>query len=141
MFKWHHSEVVSTNATAENVWRKWEDGNTWPEWDTELEWVELSSGIAEGSSGKMKPKGGPNVKFVITKSKRNSSFQDVAKLPLTILTFDHEYIPQGASDATAYIRHSVTMNGITAPLFGHVIGSKIKLHLRESMERLSRLAE
>ena len=37
--------------------------------------------------------------------------------------------------------HSVEMRGCLAPLFGRVIGSKSKMHLRQSMEQLSPIAE
>lgn len=32
MFKWTHSEEISTQASAEQIWSMWEDVATWPCW-------------------------------------------------------------------------------------------------------------
>ncbi|WP_330168688.1 hypothetical protein [Bartonella grahamii] len=141
MFNWIYSEEINTEASAEQIWTIWEDVASWPCWDSELEWVELSGPFKEGAIGRMKPRKGPKVIFTIDKVIKNVCFSDYAKLPLTRMSFNHEYIcskKSGSSDNK--IRHTVTMSGLLAPLFGVIIGSKIKSHLRDAMIEMSRRA-
>ncbi|EJF84231.1 hypothetical protein MCU_00899 [Bartonella elizabethae Re6043vi] len=141
MFKWTHSEEISTQASAEQIWSMWEDVATWPCWDHELEWVELSGAFKESAVGRMKPKKGPIVTFTLDKVIKNVCFSDYAKLPLTRISFDHEYIGSTKSGSSNNkIRHTVTMSGLLSPFFGMIIGSKIKLHLRDAMIEMSRRA-
>ncbi|UTO28674.1 hypothetical protein [Bartonella harrusi] len=117
----------------------WENVATWPCWDHELVWVELSGAFKAGAVGKMKPKKGPKVTFTLDKVIKNVCFSDYAKLPFTGMTFDHEYICSTKScSSNNKIYHTVTMSGLLAPLFGAIIESKIKLHLRSSIIEMSR---
>jgi len=139
MFRWSYSESVETDATAEQIWAMWEDVVNWPAWDSELEWVRLNGDFQQGTEGQMKPAGAPVVDFTLIEVCHNSCFVDRAKLPLTTLDFSHNY-EMGSTDRRAMIHHSVEMKGFLAPLFGFVLGRKIKAHLRDAMEELSRRA-
>jgi len=140
MFVWKHSEVVNTKASASEIWIWWKDAANWPLWDKELKWVRLDGEFVEGATGKMKPTAGPEVHFTLDKVVVNQSFSNTAKLPFTQLVFNHEYLTPGKPGDTAKIRHTVTMTGLLTPLFGRVIGSKIRLNLREAMLELSKRA-
>jgi len=139
MLKWQYSEVVNTTATSKQIWAIWKDAENWSRWDSELEWVKLHGPFVEGTKGTMKPRGGPVVVFELTNIEENRKFVDCAKLPLTTLEFIHRY--ETLADGGGKIIHSVEMRGLLAPLFGHLIGSKIRTHLREAMLKLSDLAE
>ncbi|EJF81416.1 Uncharacterised protein [Candidatus Bartonella washoeensis] len=121
MFKWTYSEEINTEASAEQIWALWEDVATWPCWDKELELVELSGVFKAGAVGKMKLKKGPKVTFTLDKVIKNLCFSDYAKLPLTRMIFDHEYIGSTkSSSSNNRIRHTVNMSGLFAPLiWGH----------------------
>ncbi len=87
----------------------------------------------------MKPKKVPTVTFTLDKVIKNVFFSDCSKLPLTHMSFDHEYICLTKSDSSNNkIRHTVTMSGLLSSFFGMIIGSKIKLHLRDAMIKMSR---
>lgn len=140
MFKWTYTETVPTKASADQVWAVWQDAVTWPQWDSELQWVRLDGAFEVGTKGRMKPTAGPEVDFVLTEVQPNARFADKARLPLTDIVFDHVYLP-GSDGQPATIRHSVSMVGVLAPLFGKVIGSRVKTHLRDAMLDLARRAE
>ncbi|ECI9604892.1 hypothetical protein C9X02_20800 [Salmonella enterica subsp. enterica serovar Enteritidis] len=140
MFTWAYSEQVTTLAPPEQIWTMWQDASTWPCWDTELEWVRLEGEFVIGTVGLMKPTSGPEVKFRLSEVVPLRSFSSVAQLPLTRLVFNHEYLSSQEGDGAAQIRHSVTMYGLLAPLFGRLIGGKIKNHLRQAMQELSQRA-
>lgn len=140
MFTWNYSEKVATQATPEQVWEIWQNAASWPCWDKELEWAQIEGEFVVGTLGSMKPVNGPEVKFQLVDIYPLRSFSNVAQLPFAALTFEHEYIlPQGECNS-AYIRHSVIISGVLAPLFGYLIGRKIKIHLREAMQNMSQQA-
>lgn len=139
MFEWVYVETVNTKASAEQVWAVWVDAKNWPQWDDQLEWVKWDGPFIEGAIGTMKPTDGPVVKFVLSEVKEFSNFSDRAKLPLTTVDFIHTY--EATADGNGIIVHKVEMRGILAPLFGRVIGSKIRTHLRRAMIKLSVLAQ
>ena len=134
MFKWAYSEQVKTDADAVQIWTMWKNAEAWPEWDSELEWVKLEGPFKTGTKGKMQPVGGPAVDFTLIEVLQHKKFVDRARLPLTTLDFSHTYESEHGN--SAYICHSVTMKGLLAPIFGFVLGRKIKKHLRASMEDL-----
>lgn len=128
MFVWKHSEEVRTTASASEIWAHWKDAAHWPRWDKELAWVRLEGEFVKGTKGKMKPAAGPEVKLTLGNVIINKSSSDIAKLPITKLVFDHEYLAPANPGDSAKIKHSVTMTGLLAPLFGRLIGTKIRLH-------------
>ncbi len=135
MFTWSYTEVVQTNASPKQVWCLWSAAENWPQWDNELEWVKLHKSFSKGSTGTMKPKNGPVVSFEITSIKENQQFISCAKLPLTKMSFIHAYEKQ--PDGSNCIVHTVEMRGLLSPIFGRIIGNKIKKHLRAAMLKLS----
>jgi hypothetical protein len=140
MFKWNYTAQVETNATPEQIWAMWKNVETWPHWDSELEWVKLNGPFEIGTKGRMQPSGGPVVDFILTEIQLNKKFVNRAKLPLTTLEFTHVYEANSEEKNCPIIRHSVAMKGLLAPLFGLIIGRKIKKHLRVAMEDLSNQA-
>lgn len=140
MFVWKHSEEVRTVASASEIWELWKQAPEWPRWDRELAWVRVNGDFVNGTTGILKPVAGPEMNFTLDKVIINKSFINVAKLPLTKLVFGHEYLPPVRPGDIAKIKHTVTMTGLLAPVFGRVIGARIRLHLREAMLELSRLA-
>ena len=51
---------------------------SWPEWNADTEWVRLDGPFAAGSTGVLKPGGGPRVKFVIQTLVPDREFVDVS---------------------------------------------------------------
>ena len=139
MFTWTYSETVPTEASAGRIWALWQDAANWPSWDSELDYVQLEGGFEAGTKGRMKPSKGPVVDFELTEVTPERNFSNTARLPFTKMVFKHEYLPPTA-EQSARIRHTVVMTGLLAPVFGKVIGSQIKNHLRDAMEMLAEQA-
>src|SRR5258708_39597893 len=89
---------ISSAAAPSAFFAKWADMATWPEWNADTEWVRLDGPFAAGSTGVLKPKGGPKTKFVIAVVS-DSEFTDVSKLVGARLTFRHlvDATPEGAT--------------------------------------------
>ena len=60
------------------------------------------------------------------------------KLTGDMMIFKDQYLESDNPKNRATIKHSVTMTGLLAPLFGFIIGRKIKLHLESAMKDLSK---
>ncbi|MDX6208499.1 MAG: hypothetical protein QOE24_890, partial [Frankiales bacterium] len=87
------ASAASSTAPAA-IFARWADMATWPEWNTDTEWVRLDGAFAQGSTGQLKPKGGPKVKFVIARL-TDTEFVDVSQLVGARLTFAHHIVATG----------------------------------------------
>jgi hypothetical protein len=74
---------------------------TWPEWNLDSEWVRLDGPFVQGSTGRLKPKGGFAVPFVIERLVPGSEFVDTSRLPGARLTFAHVVGPARTAAATS----------------------------------------
>jgi len=136
MFVWQYSETVETHAPAKSIWALWSDPATWHTWDGEVKSASLHGDFVQGVKGVMQPVSGPKVAFELIHVDTNKSFINRAKLPLAILDFSHVYVSPSAEGVSAQITHSVEIRGISAPLFGFLIGRGVKKHLRTTMLQL-----
>jgi hypothetical protein len=125
------AQATSTAAPAA-FFARWADMATWPEWNTDTEWVRLDSPFATGSTGVLKPKGGPAGKFVI-ESLTDNEFVDVSRLLGARLTFHHHI---SASEGRTDVRVAVTLTGPTSRLWNLVLGKGIKTSLQRDLDRL-----
>lgn len=134
---WTFSHTATTTAPPAALWARYADPASWPEWDHGAEAVTIDGPIAVGTTGTLKPVGGPLTRFVVTEVTPEASFTDVTRLPLARLTFSHLIEPyQGGSRFT----HTVTFTGPLAWLFRRVIGKGIAADMPETMGRLAALA-
>src|SRR3954449_8721867 len=96
----------STAAPAA-FFERWADMATWPEWNQDTEWVRLDGPFAAGSTGALKPKGGPQGRFVVAPL-TDRGFGDVSRLPGARPPFDHQIAP---TETGCRIDVRVTMHG------------------------------
>ena len=127
---------ITTDVPAQAFFERWADMATWPEWNTDTEWVRLDGPFAAGSTGVLKPKGGPATKFVIEKL-TDREFVDVSRLLGARLTFHHtvSVVPQGT-----VVDVHVTLDGPLARLWNLVLGKGIKKSLQPDLDRLVAVA-
>lgn len=104
MWTTEHSAVAG--AGADDVWNLYADVSTWPEWDHGVERVSLDGPFAAGSTGRLKPRGGREVKFTLTGADPGRGFVDETRLPLATMRFEHQL--RSHPDGTQ-ISHRVTI--------------------------------
>ncbi|MEV0647150.1 SRPBCC family protein [Phytomonospora sp. NPDC050363] len=134
---WTFSHTETTTATPARLWEHYADPPSWPRWDPDTAEVTVDGPFSAGTTGTLKPIGGPRVHFELTEVTPQRSFTDVARLPLTRLTFAHDVEPHGRG---ARFTHTVTFDGPLAWLFRRVIGRGIAAGMPEAMSRLAALA-
>jgi hypothetical protein len=140
MFSWVFEESVQTVATAEQVWKIWTDHENWQMWDEGVDWVKADGPFNSGTTGLLKPKGGPAIQFQILHAEPLKGFHDRSFLPLTRLDFIHSF-EEASHGKQARIIHRIEMHGILAPLFSRIIGKNIKAGLLPALRKLVLLAE
>jgi hypothetical protein len=130
---------VTSPAGPAAFFDRWADMATWPEWNLDTEWVKLDGPFTQGSTGTLKPKGGPVVPFLIERLVPNEEFVDVSKLLGARLTFAHvvQPRPHGGSEVAV----TVSMTGPLAWLWKVILGKGLKASAQPDLERLARVAE
>jgi len=130
---------VSSAALPSAFFARWADMATWPEWNTDTEWARLDGPFAAGSTGVLKPRGGPKVKFVIAALVAGREFTDVSMLAGARLTFRHliEPVPGGGST----VRVTVTLAGPLGWFWNLVLGKGLKASLQPDLDGLAAAAE
>ena len=136
--QWTFESSATTQASPEAVWALWSDVATWPEWDDGIEHVTLDGPFAAGTTGALKPAGGPRVRFALTDVRAPHGFADVTRLPLCRMRVEHRLAAQDGGGTR--ITHRVTMHGPATPLFSRVIGRGLKKDLPDTVRSLARMA-
>lgn len=137
MSAWSTEASAVTPAAAENVWSLYERVGDWKSWDHEVEASQLDGPFQVGTTGVLKPKGGPASKFRLTAVERARRFADVTRLPLARLAFEHTLTPVPGGTR---IHHRVTIDGPLTFLFSRVIGRKIAAGLPQAVRSLAQAA-
>jgi len=128
-----------STAPASDFFSRWADMDTWPQWNADTEWARLDGPFAEGSSGELKPKGAPKVRFVIERLVPGREFVDVSRLPGARLTFAHLVDPLPDGGCSIAVR--VTIDGPLAPVWSRIMGSGLRESAGPDLERLVALVE
>ena len=130
---------ASSSAPPSAFFARWADMATWPEWNSDTEWVRLDGPFTAGSTGVLKPKGGPKVKFVIATLVPDREFTDVSLLAGARLTFRHLIQPLPEGGSTVHV--TVTLAGPLGWFWNLVLGKGLKASLRPDLGRLAIAAE
>ena len=130
---------ATCNAAPSAIFARWADMETWPEWNADTEWVRLDGPFAAGSTGVLKPKGGPKVKFRIERLVPETEFVDVSLLPGARLTFAHRVTPNLAGGCTIDV--TISISGPLRRLWSRVLGDDFRRSAQPDLDRLVAAAE
>ena len=130
---------ADSTAAAPAFFACWADVATWQEWNLDTEWVRLDGPFVEGTTGMLKPKAGPKVKFVIETLVPNREFVDVSMLPGARLTFRHVVTTRPAGGSTIDV--AVTMDGPLRWPWARILGKGFLASAQPDLDRLVKAAE
>ncbi|MEV6211518.1 hypothetical protein [Kitasatospora sp. NPDC051914] len=130
---------ITSTAHPSVFFARWADTATWPEWNTDTEWVRLDGPFEAGTTGVLKPKGGPKVPFTVETLVPEREFTDVSKLLGARLTFRH--LVGRTAEGTTAVDVDVTLTGPLAPLWNAILGKGIRDSLQADLDRLAATAE
>jgi len=134
MWSWTINAEEATSQAPEKIWEKWAEVSRWPEWDIGISWASLDGPFQEGTKGRLQPKGGPVVKFQLTRVEKHREFTDIGKMPFTKLIFHHTIVPQ--PDGENIVIHQAEVRGLLAPLLKNTLGKKLREDLPKALKKL-----
>jgi uncharacterized protein YndB with AHSA1/START domain len=132
---WSTEHTVSSPFSPEQLWPLLADPGRWPEWDATIERASLAGPLAVGARGSLKPRDGGSSLFEVTHVEPGRRLTDIVRLPLALMSFDHEWTP--LPDGGTRLTHRVAIEGPLAPVFGRVIGRKLARELPTAMASLA----
>ena len=129
---------LTSDLPPQAFFDRWADMTTWPQWNTDTEWVRLDGPFRTGATGKLKPKGGPVTRFIVTSLVPGREFTDVSLLLGARLTFQHLVAVDAGGLTTVTVR--VTLAGPLAFFWNAVLGKDIATGLSDDLARLEAAA-
>jgi uncharacterized membrane protein len=130
---------ATSTAPVEHFFALWGDMATWPEWNTDTEWVRLDGPFQTGSTGVLKPKGGPKVRFVLDSVVPEREFVDVSLLLGARLTFRHD-VSVSESGGTQ-VDVTISISGPLAAAWKLVLGKGLRGTAQPDLDRLAAVCE
>jgi hypothetical protein len=131
-------ESITVNTGPEKIFALYQNVSNWSSWDPDLKESAIDGAFVSGTTGTVVPKSGPKSKVLFTDVVANKGFAVECKLPLCLMRFEHELVPQGAQ---TQVTHRVLFTGLMAWFFSRVIGSGMKKTLPHTLKQLKAVAE
>jgi len=130
--------TVETTASPEAIWEILQDVTNWNTWDHGIEFSTLDGPFQHGTTGTLKPKGGPLLHTKLTAVETKKLFIDEVKLTLACIIVSH-FLTE--SNGKTHVTHQIEMMGPLAFFFAFVIGRNMKKNLPQEMAALIKKAE
>jgi hypothetical protein len=130
---------VRSFAAPAAFFARWADMATWPEWNTDTEWVRLDGPFRTGSTGVLKPKGGPKVRFVLDSVVPEREFVDVSLLLGARLTFRHDV--RTSESGGTQVDVAISISGPLAQAWKLLLGKGFRATVQPDLDRLAAVCE
>jgi hypothetical protein len=129
---------ATSTADPGAFFAKWIDHSSWSDWSPGSEWAKIDGPVAVGTTGALKPKGGPKTKFTIGTVEPNQEYTDISNFPGARLTFQH--LAERTDDRTE-LRVRVTIDGPLGWLWARILGGGFRTSVPADLNRLVALVE
>ncbi len=130
--------TVKTTASPSAIWQVWQDVPNWNTWDHGIEFSTINGPFETGTTGTLKPKGGPLVRTILTHVEPMKMFVDESTLPLTRIIVSHHITE---SEGKTLVTTHIKMKGLLSFLFAFLIGRNMKKNLPQEMMAMVKKAE
>lgn len=131
-------EQVTITTQPHAIFKLYRDVSGWSLWDPEVRSSSIDGPFVAGATGRLRPKAGPEARILLVDVQPDISFTVESRFPLCMVKFEHEL---QAKEMGTRVRHRVTFSGPLAPVFGWIIGSRIRRGLSGTLTGLKRVAE
>lgn len=126
-------ERVHIRAPREAVFACYTQVDRWHEWDPDTAQARIDGSFRTGTAGRLKPAKGLAVPMLFSSVMPNRSFTVLSKVPLGMMRFDHELIPEGTGTTAV---HRLTFSGPLGRLYYWMVGRQVRKGLPVTMHRL-----
>jgi hypothetical protein len=132
------SHSIEIAVPPAKVYAIYADVHGWPTWDKELTEISVPGGLKNGSTGWLKPKGGPKSTVTISDVVEGQSFKVTCKLPLSQMVFTHLLTPTAGGTK---VDNGLHFTGPLAFLFRLLIGGSVNKSMPGTLQGLKQFAE
>jgi Polyketide cyclase / dehydrase and lipid transport len=129
---------ATSTAAPSAFFARWVDHSTWGDWSPDTEWVRLDDAPALGTTGVIKPVGGPKTRFTISAFDPNHEYTDTSFLPGARLVFQHLASSAGSGSALSVL---VEIGGPLARVWATLMGKGFRESAQADLDRLVALVE
>jgi hypothetical protein len=133
------SSHATSTAPPSAFFERWAAMDTWPEWDEAVRWVRRDGPFAAGTTGSLKPRGGPKVSFVIETVDPGREFTDRSSMPGASLTIRHLVAVE--DDGRTRVDIEVSLDGPLARVWKVLVGRGIATSTPAGLGRLVQVVE
>jgi hypothetical protein len=130
--------TTTSSARPHAFYSRWIDHSTWQQWSPDAEWVRLDGPVAGGTTGTLKPTGGPQVRFTITTLTPDQEYTDTSTLLGARLVFQHL---AHVDDDRTVLAVRVTVDGPLSWLWARILGQSFAASAPTDLARLVELVE
>lgn len=132
---WRHEQSIETSATAERVWKLFEDVDHWRNWNAGIESIELHGRFAHGATFTMKPPGQDALSSTLIDVRVHEAFTDETWVGSTCVRVSHRLTPLAGGGTK--ITYATAVTGPDA----QQVGSMVCADFPQVLAALKRLAE
>ena len=129
---------ATSTASPAAYFERWIDHSTWGQWSPDTEWVRLDGPVARGTTGALKPTGGPKTRFTISAFEPDREYTDTSYLPGARIIFQHLV---AAESGLTKLDIAVSISGPLAWLWARVMGTGFRESTQADLDRLIALVE
>jgi hypothetical protein len=130
--------TATSTAPASRFFARWIDHDSWGEWSPDTDWVHLDGPVALGTSGVIKPTGGPKTRFTISALDPDREYTDTSFLPGARLVFQHLVVSESG---LTRLDVTVSMSGPLRWLWARIMGAGFRESTQADLDRLVALVE
>ena len=129
---------ATSSASPAAFFERWLDHSTWGAWSPDTDWVRLDGPVALGTTGVIKPTGGPKTRFSISALEPDHEYTDTSYLPGARLVFQHLVT---AATGGSELEVHVSMTGSFARVWAKIMGAGFRESTQADLDRLVALVE
>jgi len=126
------------NVSPDTVWKIMTDINNWSKWHRDLEYCELNGDFKVGNHFKLKPKGAPTFKIMLTEINERENFTDCTKF-FGAKMFDTHIIK--AKDGGILLSNKLVVTGPLKWLWIKLVAQNVANTVPDEMDTLVRIAQ
>jgi hypothetical protein len=130
--------TAASSASPEALFARWVDHAIWSHWSLDTQWVRPDGPARAGSTGRLTPRGGPSVRFVISACSPPHEYTDTSHLRGARLVFPHSASRVG--DATE-LAADVSISGPLSRVWALTLGRGFGTSAHAVLDRLVRPVE
>jgi hypothetical protein len=129
---WTHHFEKKTNLPLEKLWKVIADVAGWVNIDHNIDQLEINETPKQGAKFKLKPKGGPTLKFVIDTFNPPTEYADLCEMPGAKMKTLHTF--ERISENETLIKIDIEIKGTLSWIWGKLVGKKHASGLPEQTE-------